>query len=198
MYEKTAAPSSDRGPGKAEVTQLLLQWRQGDHGAAETLTPLIYQELHRLAHSYMLGERRPHLLQTTALVHEAFIRLAEADIDWRNRRHFFAVSAQLMRRVLVDYARKHRAAKRGGGAPVLQLQDFEIPAERPDDFIALDDALCDLSKLDRRKARVLELRYFGGMDTAEIASVIEISPRSVERDLHLGRAWIADALRSRA
>lgn len=194
MRQPTVAPNSPGVPPRAEVTQLLLRWRQGDSGAAETLTPLIYQELRRLAHSYMVGERQQPLLQTTALVHEAYIRLADAEIDWQGRRHFFAVSAQLMRRILVDYARKHRAAKRGGGAAMVHLPDLELPVERSQDLIALDDALKDLGKLDQRKARVLELRYFGGLDTVEIASAIGISKRSVERDLHLARAWIADAL----
>ena len=188
-----SAPPPNRPP--KEVTELLLRWRDGDALAADRLTPLVYDELHRLAHAYMRRERTDDLLQTTALINEAYIRLVNLDVEWEGRGHFFGICAQLMRRILVDYARRRKAQKRGGTVPVLQLGDYEIPAERADHLIALDDALQDLEKLDERKARALELRYFGGMTAAEMAGVLGISQRSVERDLRLARAWVADALK---
>ncbi|MCB1032539.1 MAG: sigma-70 family RNA polymerase sigma factor [Acidobacteria bacterium] len=191
-----ATPSPPTPPAPREVTELLLLWRQGDTAAAERLAGLVYEELRRLAHSYMRRESAEDLLQTTALVNEAFIRLVDVDVRWEDRSHFFGICAQLMRRVLVDYARRRRAEKRGGPAPALRLGDYEIPAQRADHLVALDDALRDLEQLDRRKGKVVEMCYFGGMTTAEIAQVLEISQRSVERDLRLARAWVADALKA--
>jgi len=187
-------PSPERSP--REVTKLLLRWREGDEAAAETVTRLIYGELHRLAHSYMRRESHDRLLQTTALVNEAYIRLVDLDVQWEGRSHFFGICAQLMRRILVDAARRRRAEKRGGDVPPLRLGDYEIAAERADHLMALDDVLQDLEKIDRRKSKALELRYFGGMTAVEIGEVLERSPRSVERDLRLARAWVADALKA--
>lgn len=179
-----------------EVTELLLRWREGDAAAAESVTRLIYGELHRLAHSYMRREGPDCLLQTTALVHEAYLRLVDLDVPWEGRSHFFGICAQLMRRILVDAARRRRAEKRGGDVPPLRLGDYEIAAERADHLMALDDALRDLERIDHRKSKALELRYFGGMTAAEIGEALELSTRSVERDLRLARAWVADALRA--
>ena len=179
-----------------EVTELLLRWRAGDPAAAEDVTRLIYGELHRLAHSYMRRESHDRLLQTTALVNEAYIRLVDLDVQWEGRSHFFGICAQLMRRILVDAARRRRAEKRGGDVPPLRLGDYEIAAERADHLVALDDVLDDLEKIDQRKGKVLEMRYFGGMTAAEIGEALELSSRSVERDLRLARAWVADALRA--
>lgn len=187
-------PAPERSP--REVTELLLRWQEGDAAAAESVTELIYGELHRLAHSYMRRENRDRLLQTTALVNEAYIRLVDLDVRWEGRSHFFGICAQLMRRILVDAARSRRADKRGGDVPPLRLGDYEIAAERADHLLALDDVLLDLEKIDRRKSKALELRYFGGMTAAEIGEALQLSTRSVERDLRLARAWVADALRA--
>lgn len=187
--EHLAEPPSD-------VTALLVRWQDGDDGALAELTPLVYRELHQLAHAYMRRERSDDLLQTTALVNEAFIRLVGLDTQWECRRQFFAVSAQIMRRILVDYARRRKAEKRGGPVAPLQLGDLEIPAERAEDLVALDDAMSDLESLDPRKAKALELHYFGGMTATEIGDALDISQRTAERDLRLGRAWIADAMGS--
>ncbi len=187
-------PPPERSP--REVTELLLRWQEGDEAAAESVTRLIYGELHRLAHSYMRRESHDRLLQTTALVNEAYIRLVDLDVQWQGRSHFFGICAQLMRRILVDAARRRRAEKRGGDVPPLRLGDYEIPAERANHLVALDEALLDLEKIDRRKSKALELRYFGGMTAAEIGEALELSTRSVERDLRLARAWVADALRT--
>ena len=187
-------PSPERSP--REVTRLLLRWREGDEAAAESVTRLIYGELHRLAHSYMRRESHDRLLQTTALVNEAYIRLVDLDVQWEGRSHFFGICAQLMRRILVDAARRRRAEKRGGDVPPLRLGDYEIAAERADHLVALDDVLLDLEKIDRRKSKALELRYFGGMTAVEIGEALQRSTRSVERDLRLARAWVADALKA--
>ena len=189
----SAEPPVERSP--REVTELLLRWWEGDSAAAESVTRLIYGELHRLAHSYMRRERYDRLLQTTALVNEAYIRLVDLDVQWEGRSHFFGICAQLMRRILVDAARRRRAEKRGGDVPPLQLGDYEIAAERADHLMALDDALLDLETIDRRKSKALEMHYFGGMTAAEIGDALELSTRSVERDLRLARAWVADALK---
>lgn len=187
-------PPPERSP--QEVTELLLRWREGDEAAAESVTRLLYGELHRLAHSYMRRESSDRLLQTTALVNEAYIRLVDLDVQWEGRSHFFGICAQLMRRILVDAARRRRAEKRGGDTPPLQLGDYEIPAERADHLVDLDDVLLDLEKIDERKSKALEMRYFGGMTAVEIGQALQLSPRSVERDLRLARAWVSDALRT--
>ena len=175
-----------------DVTQLLLAWRGGDKAAFDRLLPLIYGELRRLAHHYMAGERRDHVLQTTALVHEAYVRMIGLERDWEGRRHFFAVAAQTMRRVLVDLARRREADKRGAGAVFVPLGDGDDPAapERSADLLLLDDALAALESVDLRKAQVVELRFFGGLTIEETAEVLSLSHATVERDLKLARAWL--------
>ncbi len=183
----------------ADVTRLLHAWREGDSDALERLTPMVYQELRRLARAHMRGERAGHLLQTTALVHEAYIRLVDLELGFRDRVHFFAVSARLMRRVLVDLARERQAAKRGGAAVVLPLDEELVPARVPgqapgSDILVLDQALEQLASFDGRKARVVELRIFGGLTIDETAEVLEISHATVERDLKMAKAWLARQL----
>ncbi|MEM1206933.1 MAG: ECF-type sigma factor [Acidobacteriota bacterium] len=181
-------------PAPGDVTELLQRWRSGDDDALERLTPLVYDELHQLAHAYMRREHSADLLQTTALVNEAYLRLVGLDVRWQCRSHFFAICAQLMRRILVDHARRRRAEKRGGPLPPLRLGDLEIPAERADHLVALDDALRDLESVDPRKCEALVLHYFGGMTASDIAEALGVSQRTVERDLRLARAWVADAM----
>jgi RNA polymerase sigma factor (TIGR02999 family) len=186
-------------PSAHEITGLLLAWRDGDSGALERLTPLVYQELRRLARGYLRGERAGHTLQTTDLVHEAYLRLIDArQMRWQNRAHFFAVSAQLMRRILVDFARARRHLKRGGGAAQVSLDEaLTIGPEHDADLVALDDALTDLAKLDERQSKVVELRFFGGLSEPEIAEVLQVSPRTVSGDWHLARAWLLRELSKR-
>ena len=165
-----------------EITRLLVAWGQGDESALAELAPLVYEELHRLAHHYMGGERAGHTLQTTALVNEAYLRLVDwKNVRWQNRAHFFAVSAQFMRRILVDFARARGYHKRGGGA-------------QP---VALDDALNALARLDPRQSRVVELRFFGGLNVEETAEVLKVSPATVGRDWSLARAWLHRELAGR-
>ncbi len=185
-------PTAEQG----QVTQLLLRWRDGDHEALEQLAPLVYDELRRLARTYMRDERREPLLQTTALVHEAYLRLIGLEVDWQGRGHFVALCAKMMRRVLVDGARRRNAEKRGGGETPQAIDDeaMEQAAEEP--ILALHDALQALEKEDTRKHQVIELKYFGGAKVNEIAGILDMAPRTVERDLRLGRAWLADHLGS--
>jgi len=175
-----------------EITQLLLAWNQGDEQALDRLMPLVHGELHQLAHRYMAGERPGHPLQTTALVNEAYLRLIDTSrVRWQNRAHFFAVSAQLMRRILVDVARARAKLKRGGEAIQVSLDDaMAIPREPGADLIALDDALTTLATLDERKSKVVELRFFGGMSVDETAEVLGISATTVMRDWGLAKVWL--------
>ena len=179
-------------PASQEVTDLLLAWSQGDDSALEKLLPLVYDELHRLARHYMGGERAGHTLQTTALVNEAYLRLIDSSrVRWQNRAHFFAVSAQLMRRVLVDYARSRNYRKRGGGAIQVSLdQALEVSAERGRELIALDEALTALAASDERASRVVELRYFGGLSLEETAEVLQVSVETVRRDWNWAKVWL--------
>ena len=178
-------------PSPGSVTGLLLAWRAGDETALARLTPLVHQELRRIAGHCMRGERAHHSLQATALVHEAFVRLVDAQhVDWHNRAHFLAMAARLMRRILVDIARKRRYQKRGGDALRVPLDDSLRTSEKGQDLIALDDALHALAKLSERKSRVVELRFFGGLSVAETATVLDISPQTVMRDWKLARAWL--------
>jgi RNA polymerase sigma factor (TIGR02999 family) len=179
-------------PSSHEITGLLLAWGDGDSEALERLTPLVYQELRRLARGYMRGERAGHALQTTALVNEAYLRLIDAGrMRWQNRAHFFAVSAQLMRHILVDFARARRNQKRGGEAAQVSLDEaLTIAPERGSELIALDDALTALAKLDERQSKVVELRFFGGLTEPEIAEVLKVSPRTVNSDWSLARSWL--------
>jgi RNA polymerase sigma factor (TIGR02999 family) len=175
-----------------EITRLLVAWGDGDAKALEELTPLVYQQLHRLAHHYLRNERTGHTLQTSALVNEAYLRLIDwKNVRWENRAHFFGVSAQLMRRILVDFARSRRYEKRGGGAPAIQLDEAAlISGETSTDLVALNDALLSLAKLDDRQSRVVELRFFGGLTVEETAEVLKVSEATVRRDWSLARAWL--------
>jgi len=175
-----------------EITRLLTAWTDGDQSALEKLVPLVESELHRLAHHYMGRERPGHTLQTSALVNEAYIRLIDwKNVRWQNRAHFFAVSAQLMRRILVDFARERNYLKRGGGALQVSLAEAEsLPLERNDDLVALDEALAKLSQFDDRKARVVELRFFGGLSVKEVAEVLKVSEETVMRDWRLAKVWL--------
>jgi RNA polymerase sigma factor (TIGR02999 family) len=181
----------DQNGSPAQVTDLLVAWSEGDKAAYDQLVPLVYDELHRLAHRYMSGERSGHTLQTTALVDEAYLRLVDQKVHWQNRSHFFAIAAQVMRRILVDYARQRHYAKRGGGAQKVELDEAMLMArERSAELIALDDALKRLAEFDERKSRVVELRFFGGLTVDEIAKVLGISPNTVDRDWSTARAWL--------
>jgi RNA polymerase sigma factor (TIGR02999 family) len=173
------------------VSGLLLQWRGGDQRALERLLPLIYDELHALARRYMQGEPAGHTLQTTALIHEAYLRLCGADVAWEGRVHFLAVAAQTMRRVLVDHARARSRSKRGSGAAAVTLDEaILVSPERPDELLALDEALGRLATLDERKARAVELHYFGGLTYDETAQALAVSPATVDRELRLAKAWL--------
>ena len=176
----------------SEVTGLLVDWSNGDQSAYEKLIPLVYAELHRLAHHYMGRERSDHTLQTTALVNEAYVRLVDQRrMRWQNRAQFFGICAELMRRILVDYARKQNYAKRGGGAEKISLdQVAEISEDKPTDLAALDDALKQLATFDARKARVVELRFFGGLNNDEVAEVMGLHPNTVSRDWNAAKAWL--------
>ena len=178
-------------PTSNEVTQLLRAWSDGQQEALQRLMPLVYEELHRLARHYMSRERSGHILQTTALVNEAFLRLVDArHVNWQNRAHFFAISASLMRRILVDFARTYQSQKRGAGVrPVSLDEGLDVTEERLD-LASLDDALKTLAILDPRKSRVVELRFFGGLSMEEVAEVLQVSPETVKRDWKLAKAWL--------
>jgi RNA polymerase sigma factor (TIGR02999 family) len=175
-----------------DVTVLLQAWSDGDELALEKLTPLVYAELHRLARRYMGGEREKQTLETGALVNEAYIRLVDwKNVRWQNRAHFFAVSAQMMRRILVDYARSRGNQKRGGSFLRVSIDEALVFSEdRSEDFVALDAALERLSEMDARKGRVVELRFFGGLTVEETAEVLKVSPFTVHRDWRLAKAWL--------
>jgi RNA polymerase sigma factor (TIGR02999 family) len=179
-------------PSAQEITQLLVAWNNGDKAALEQLTPLVQVELRRLAKRYMAGERQGHILQTTALVNEAFLRLIDwRNVEWRNRAHFFGLAAQIMRRILVDYARARRREKRGGDALHVSLSEAaNVAQEQRADLEALDDALKTLEKLDPRQARVVELRFFAGLSLEETAEVLKVSLSTVRRDWSLAEAWL--------
>ena len=187
------------GNPSAAITSLLRAWRQGDPAAFDRLTPLVYDELRRRAARYVRGERRNQTLRPTALVHETYLRLVDLNrVDWHDRNHFFALAARQMRRILVDSARARRYQKRGGGAPILTLEDgVAIPARDPD-LIALDDALCLLAEKDERKARVVEMRFFAGLSNEEIASALGISTDTVTRDWRMAKLWLKRELRKDA
>ena len=175
-----------------QITQLLHKWRDGDGAALEELMPLVYTELHRLAHHYMCRERPGHTLQTTALINEAYLRLARTDQPaWQDRAHFFAVAAQIMRHLLVDRARSRRYAKRGGGAHQVTLDEAAaIAPERDPDLLALDESLTKLAAIDERKSRLVELRYFGGLSAEEAAEVLGVSEITVKREWLKAKAWL--------
>ena len=175
-----------------EITQLLAEWSNGNQAALDKLYPLVYEELRRLAHRYMRRERKDHTLQTTALINEAYLRLIDQkNVHWENRAHFFSISAQIMRRILIDYARRYQYAKRGGGAKKISLDDAAVVAkERAAELLMLDEALMSLAERDPRRSQVVELRFFGGLSNEEIASVLKVSPNTVTRDWNLARAWL--------
>ena len=179
-----------------EVTQLLIAWSNGDEAARDELMPLVYEELHRLAHRHIRKERPGHTLQTSALVNEAFVRLVDQkNVHWQSRAHFFAIAAQMMRRILVDYARNRRYAKRGGDAQRVTWNDELIVSDqRSADVVALDEALTDLANIDERKSKVVELRFFGGLSIEETAEVLAVSPGTVMRDWTLAKAWLKRAM----
>lgn len=175
----------------AEVTRLLIALREGNREAVDALVPLVYAELRRLAAYYLKSERQGHTLQPTALVHEAFLRLVDAQVQWQNRGHFFALAANLMRRILVDYARKYQAEKRGGGEEKISLEEaFVFAQERPSEMIALDEALERLAEIDPRRCQVVELKFFGGLSHEEIAEALNVHKNTVLRDWNLARAWL--------
>ena len=175
-----------------EITSLLVEWSDGNQAALDALMPLVHAELQKLAHSYMRRENSGHTLQTTALVNEAYLRLIDQNrVHWQNRAHFFGIAAQMMRRILIDHARSYEYAKRGGKAIKISLDDVaEISDEKAAEMIALDEALSELAKIDVRRARVVELRYFGGLSNDEISTVLKISVNTVMRDWNLAKAWL--------
>jgi len=187
-------------PKPQNITQLLVAWNQGDQEALAQLTPLVYRELHRLAHGYLASERRGHVLQTTALVNEAFLRLIDwQQVEWQSRAHFFGVSATLMRHILVQFAREQQAAKRGGDRIQVSLSEAAAVSTRHNpDLIALDDALTTLEKLNPRQARIVELRFFGGLSLEEAAEVVRGSISTVRRDWRMARAWLYQQLSATA
>jgi RNA polymerase sigma factor (TIGR02999 family) len=185
---------SELHPGK--VTQLLASWRTGDDTALERLVPLVYDELHALAERHFAAERPGHTLQATALVHEAYLRLVDADLTLDDRAHFLALAARTMRRILVDHARGRRRHKRGGGQVAVTLDEAVAGGSEPnEDVVALDEALQRLAAVDERKARVVELHFFGGLNYDETARALDISPATVDRDLRLAKAWLIRELR---
>jgi RNA polymerase sigma factor (TIGR02999 family) len=183
-----------------EITQLLEGWRAGDRTALDALLPVVYKELQRIAHFQLRRERPDHTLQSTALVNEAYLRLVGMNSPhWEGRSHFFAIAAQLMRQILVDYARRHRSAKRGAGVGALSLEDSSIMLtqgqDKDVDVVALDDALKALTQIDPRKARVVELRFFGGLTFEETAEILKVSAITVQRDWSTARAWLHREMR---
>lgn len=179
-----------------EITQLLAEWSGGNQAALNKLYPLVYDELRRMAHRFMRRERKGHTLQTTALINEAYLRLVEQkNVHWANRSHFFAISAQIMRRILVDHARQYAYLKRGGGAQQVSLDEAAlVTKDRARELLLLNDALDNLAKLDPRRSQVVELRYFGGLSNGEIAELLKISANTVTRDWNMARAWIYQQL----
>jgi RNA polymerase sigma-70 factor, ECF subfamily len=179
-------------PPEKEVTRLLEEWSEGKSEAIDELMPMVYEELKRMAKSYMNSQPSGHTLQTTALIHEAYLKLADQrEKRWQNRAHFFAVAAQAMRHILVDHARSHQTQKRGGETKIVSLEDVAIISnERADELVLLDEALQNLTALDERKGRVVELRYFGGLSVEETAEVLKISQETVMRDWRFAKTWL--------
>jgi RNA polymerase sigma factor (TIGR02999 family) len=178
-------------PATGDVTQLLVAWSKGDEGALEKLTPLVYNELHRLARGYMVKETPDHTLQGTALINEAYIRLIQGKhVQWRDRAHFFALSAKLMRRILVDFGRSRRSQKRGGARPVCLEESAIASPERSADLVALDEALEKLAAIDPLKSQIVELRFFGGLGVEETAEVLKVAPSTVYKHFDLAKLWL--------
>jgi RNA polymerase sigma-70 factor (ECF subfamily) len=174
------------------ITQLLINWRNGDKAALDQLMPIVYEELRRLARGFMGRERNNHTLQTSALINEAYLKLVDQDeTNWQNRAHFFAVAAQIMRHILVDHARSYGYEKRGAGAQRVSLDDAKVfSEERAGELVALDEALTDLAAVDPRKSRLVELRFFGGLNIDETAEVMDLSPTTVQREWRAAKAWL--------
>jgi RNA polymerase sigma factor (TIGR02999 family) len=183
-------------PSRKSITQLLIEWRDGDETALDRLIPLVYEELRRLAHHYMRRERPGHTLQTTALVNEVYLRLVDhRGMRWQNRAHFYAVAAQAMRRILVDHARSRNYLKRGGDVKMIRLEEATtVVLKQAADLVALDDALSELAAIDPRKSQIVEMRYFGGMSVEETAEVLGVSPVTVMRDWSTAKAWLLRAM----
>ena len=183
-------------PSPNEVTRLLLDWSNGDRAALDELVPLVYDELRRLAHHYMRQERAEHTLQTTALVNEAYVRLIDQNsVHWQGKAHFFAIAAQMMRRILVDYARSRRYAKRGAEAHQVSFDESAIVSpQKGAELVAVDEALNDLAEHDVRKSKIVELRFFGGLNIEETAEVLGISPTTVQREWRSAKAWLYQAI----
>ena len=183
-----------------EITRLLIAWSEGDESALDQLAPLLQAELHRLAHHYMTRERPGHLLETTALVNEAYIRLIDwKNVRWQNRAHFFGVAAQMMRRILVDFARDRQYLKRGGGALQVSLSEAAgFAVHRDTDLVALDEALTTLAEIDARKVKIVEMRFFAGLSVEEVAEVLKVSKETVMRDWRLAKVWLLRELEREA
>ena len=181
-----------------QITERLIAWSNGDAAALDDVIDAVYQELRRMADRYLRKERLDHTLQTTALVHEAYMRLIDqTQVSWQNRAQFFGVAAQMMRRILVDHARTRRRDKRGGAAETLSLDDFvNLSQGRASDLVALDDALNSLARIDQRKSRVVELRFFGGLNVEEAAQVLDVSPQTILRDWKLAKAWLYQEIKT--
>ncbi len=177
-------------PSSKPITQLLHEWREGNNQALDQLMPLVYDELRHLASHHLKSERPGHALQATALVNEAYLRLVNVEVDWQDRAHFFAVAARLLRRILVDHAKSHRRAKRGGGMVQVTLNEYLPAADSDSDLIALDDSLKALASFDERKSQIVELHFFGGLTYDETAEALGISPVTVHRELRLAKAWL--------
>jgi len=179
-------------PPPQEITQLLLRWSRGEQAALDQLMPVVYEELRKLAHSYLRRERPDHTLQPTALINEAYLRLVKQDFpEWQSRRHFYGVAAQLMRQILVEYARTRAADKRGGGGQKFSLDEaLTFSDEKTAELVALDDALISLAKFDERKVRIIELRYFGGLSLEETAAELGVSIATIGHEMRLARAWL--------
>ncbi len=191
-----APMNKESTPSPHEITQLLEDWSNGNQAALDKLYPLVYEELRRMARRYMSRERKDHTLQTTALINEAYLRLVDQKhVHWQNRAHFFGISAQIMRRILIDHARRYAYTKRGAGAQRISLDEAAVVAKgRATELLSLDEALNSLAEIDPRRSRVVELRFFGGLDNDEIAAVLKISPNTVIRDWNLARAWLYQEL----
>jgi RNA polymerase sigma factor (TIGR02999 family) len=189
-----------KSPARHQITELLAEWREGNQSALDELYPLVYDELHRLARRYMSRERKGHTLQTTALINEAYVRMVDQkNVNWANRSHFFAISAQIMRRILIDHARRHAYAKRGGGAQQVSLEEVAaLVPEQGRELMRLDEALKSLAERDPRRCQVVELRYFGGLNNEEIAGVLQVSENTVTRDWNMARAWLYQQLSENA
>lgn len=194
--DKLLVPMDPLAKEKHEVTVLLQSLNNGNREAVDELVPIVYSELQRLASYYLRSERAGHTLQPTALVHEAFLKLVEQETHWQNRTHFFAMAATVMRRILVDYARGHKADKRGGTAEKISLDEaFVFAQDRPTEMVALDEALEELARIDPRRAKVVELKFFGGLNNEEIAEALGVHSNTVLRDWNLARAWLKSQIK---